>query len=64
MPKLICIKDFVMECGTLAFYANRQYDFRYATLEEENEHGCQYAFCSELGNGHLMTYEDVKEHFE
>jgi len=64
MQKLTCTKDFTMECGTVAFYANRQYDFRYATLKEEDDHGCQYAFSSEIGDGHLLSYEDVKQHFE
>lgn len=65
MPKLKCQKDFAMSDGTLlAFRAGRDYEWRWATQEEETElgMGTAYVFVSELGE-HFMGYGDVERAF-
>ena len=63
MLKMARQRDFVMECGTVAFVARREYEFRWATNEEYSETGCAYMFSNEQGFAHLMNERDVEEAF-
>lgn len=63
MFKMVCQRDFVLDCGTVAFVAGREYEWRWATGEEYSETGCSYMFSNEQGFGHLMSDRDVEEAF-
>ena len=64
--RLKCQRDFRMVDGTLAFRSGHEYEWRWATQEEEaelGEMGPIYAFTSELGEEHFMSYSDVEAAF-
>lgn len=64
MVILVCVKDFYMEEGDLAFSKGKEYEFKEYEFKEFKDYWCTWTTIDDLGDEHLMQIMHILGHFE